>query len=645
MFYGFGVSPYLYMMRRSGMGAPGGYPGATPPIAEEENQRHPWRDMLLPKSYSGEDVPDDVAHQARARGLGALGQALLKGSSSNDWGGALAEGFAGMSEARDSVLERNRVMGMQRSEEERQKAAEARAQAQEADRSRMAPIQQQSAEAELENYREKQQQGRDLRAKTGKSADQMVAEINSLAAANPEDETLQRMAKRAAGYALGEDSDLNSLAKLHNDMTVRAGRDEDEQWQTKTDIAKAEEQGKHGFGPIAEGSRAERGLDLEAERSRLYAQQVGKQGDGQDVKPAGWYDRVNREINSRMDQWLAGRMKMIGKHDYDEEARTGKVSAMGPPTQEEIDAKRREFEAPSIDYVNNLFGQAGTRGGSIDVSGARGGNEVVEPRNRAPNANHARNLAVESLLAGHSPDDVLDAIPDVPGLVDGYTRQQIFENAKLMARSKGWSEPPKRDFPMPTNKDNFYPATSPEDEAQYWEGRKQVTRSARTLVDKHLPGGADIDGIIGRVAPGSSTDGEFQILARGALGHVATNSADKENPKTGLERASVAAREVLRTNSFSPESLDKLQEIGRRDPTQIYNLPAVKMALSALPKGAVRTRASQEAIRMAREGFSERQIVDRLTGGTGEIESPKGRFYFDEDGEPKWEWNKEWKGQ
>lgn len=436
MFYGFGVSPYLYMMRRNGMGAPGGYPGATPPIAEEENQRHPWRDMLLPKSYGGEDVPDDVAHQARARGLGALGQALLKGSSSGDWGGSLAEGFAGMSEARDSVLERNRVMGMQRSEEERQKAAEARAQAQEADRSRMAPIQQQSAEAELENYREKQQQGRELRAKTGKSADQMVTEINSLAAANPEDETLQRMAKRAAGYALGEDSDLNSLAKLHNDMTVRAGREEDEQWQTKADIAKAEEQGKHGFGPVAEGRRAERGLALEAERNAYYGRQTDKQFDRDpNVKPATWADDVTKEINALIAPKIEGRMKNVGEMDFSDPGHPRRIE---PPSQEELDNLRRSVERTAIENVNrrnSLYPQHGGVGGGLDVSGARGGNEVVDPRNRAPHANHARNLAVESLLAGHSPDEVLDAIPDG---VDGYTKVQILENAKLMARSRGW---------------------------------------------------------------------------------------------------------------------------------------------------------------------------------------------------------------
>lgn len=639
MFYGFGVSPYLYMMRKNGMS--GDFPGATPPIAEEEPHRRSWRDALLPESYAGEDVPDDVAHQARARGLGALGQALLRGSSTGDWGGALAEGFAGFSEARDSTLERNRVMGMQRSEEERQKAAEARAQAQEADRSRIAPVQQQAAEAELENYREKQQQGRELRARTGKSADQMVAEINSLAAANPDDETLQRMAKRAAGYALGEDSDLNSLAKLHDDMTTRAGRDDDAAWKTKTEIGIAQEQGKHGYGTIAEGSRAERGLSLEAERNQFYGRQTDKQFDRDpNVKPASWYDDVNKEIDALVKPTLEGRMKNVGEMDFSDPNNPRRIQ---PPSQDEIDRLRRSVEKSAIENVNRrngLYPSHGGVGGGLDVSGARDGNEVM-PRNRAPEANHARNLAVESLLAGHSEDEVLDAIPDSVG---GYTRTQIIESAKQLAHHKGWRREPKRAFPMPTGKDNWFGAASDEEARQYWDNRKRVTADVRKLAER-LPGGADVDGIVGRTDPGSAGGGvDIPTIAWAFAGHEAERTGDRKNPSSGLDRASVAARETLRTHHFSPENIRKLRDIGLQDPTQILSLPIVMKAMAVLPSGPIRARASQEAIRMARDGFSERQIINRLTGGTGRIETETELFYFDEDGNPVYKRKKEGNG-
>jgi hypothetical protein len=443
MFYGFGVSPYVSMMRRYGQQYPGQAPGIIDDPEEEEKKRSPWRDLFLPKQHAGEEVPMDVAQKTRARGLGALGMSLLEGAASNDYSGSIARGMAGMRESMDSDLEQNRRMGMERTEEQRRAAAEARATAQEADRSRLAPVQLEAAQTgleagklELDTYRERQQQGRDLRAKTGKNAEQMVAEINALAAANPDDEKLQAMAKRATGYSLGDDSDLNSLAKLHDDMTSQAFRDEDVKWKTEAEITAEKERAAAGYGEIPASRRAEESLDLDRLRTSYYGRQTDKQFDRDpNVKPATWYDDVNKEIDALIKPTLEARMKHVGESDTGAMMKPGYdfkkngLIQIQPPTQEELTRLRQGVERTAIENVNRRYGLYSDEGN---------GAGRVEPReNEAPQANHARNQAVGGLLQGGSEAEAL-AILRRLGPMNGFTAEQILENAKIMARRKGW---------------------------------------------------------------------------------------------------------------------------------------------------------------------------------------------------------------
>ncbi len=430
MFYGFGVSPYVSMMRRYGQQP---YPGQTPGIIddpeEEEKKRARWRDILLPKEYGGEEVPMDVAQKARARGLGALGMSLLEGAASNDYGGSLARGMAGMRESMDSDLEQNRRMGMERTEEERRKAAEARAVAQEADRSRMAPVQLGAAETaleagklELDTYRERQQQGRDLRAKTGKNAEQMVAEINALAAANPEDEKLQAMAKRATGYSLGDDSDLNSLAKLHGDMTGQAFRDEDAKWSTDSAIKAEREKAAAGYGEIASAHRADRSLSIQEQ----YAARASSSSAGSGGLNANQYDD---NVRAERDKIYAAKLLAL-------KTRTEGAPSIPRTVTNPDGTQRFVIDPPFTEQDTNKLLLEAEREARAMVESRRNRDPVGEDgENKAPQANHARNLAVDALLAGDSEEEVLDAIPDG---INGFSKWQILENAKRLARSKGW---------------------------------------------------------------------------------------------------------------------------------------------------------------------------------------------------------------
>ncbi len=309
-------------------------------IADETDSRDPF-------------APDrDSLRRARGRGLLAAGIGLLEGAGTGDLTGGIARGFAGFTQARDQSLDRDRSLALQAIEERRRDAAERRAESaegraasQESDRDRMADVQYDAANEELDAYRDAQDRGRQLRSATGKSADRMVAEIAALAAANPEDETLQRMAKRAIGYSLGEDSDLNKLAVLHAEMSARLGRDSDADWEREQSITTAKAQSQHGYGPIAEGSRSERGLSMEERRLDLYGQQVAHQGERTDrwaPTPGQQIDDIRQEADKVYSSWLQGRMKGVGELVLGSFNPDGSPVRKQPPSAEEIARARAD---------------------------------------------------------------------------------------------------------------------------------------------------------------------------------------------------------------------------------------------------------------------------------------------------------------
>lgn len=160
-------------------------------------------------------------------GLTAFGINMLEAAPRGDWAGGLARGAAAFSQASQSDLDRARQNARQRQEDARQAAQDRRAEQAATDQHRQSDQSYERGDVELAAWKYQQARGQHLREATGKSADQMVAEIQGLAAKDPQNEKLQSMAHRAAGYALGDDSDLNKLADLHDQMTNEAYWDRD----------------------------------------------------------------------------------------------------------------------------------------------------------------------------------------------------------------------------------------------------------------------------------------------------------------------------------------------------------------------------------------------------------------------------------
>lgn len=428
------LSPYLHLMRGPNAGpAPSLLSGLD--VTGLGSARTPG--IVAPASQPVDPfAPDaDARRRARLQGLVGLGSALLESASSGDVAGGIGRGMQAFVAGREGSLDRDRALALARREEERRAAeegrrvaAESRAAAQEIDRNAAADLDMQAGRAKMTAFEEDRARESARRTATGKSATAMVDEINALAAATPDDPTLARMAKRAAGYALGDDSDLGKLDSIYADMLAYSNRDEDAEWKREQGIEQAQAEARYGFGPIAEGRRAEEGLDLDRLRTHYYGRQTDKQMNRDpDVKPATWYDDVSKEIDRMMSTWMDGRKATVGKIFPQPD---GTIKAGEPPTSAEIDAARREFETKAIESVNRRLGM------HDEGRDVRSGNVHERPDpSTSTQATQVRNLVLQQIRAGDSREEILAQLRARGNRLYGYTPEQYLDNAMgILAR-------------------------------------------------------------------------------------------------------------------------------------------------------------------------------------------------------------------
>jgi hypothetical protein len=310
------MSSYLYLLNRNRQRTPGtpwddvgggvGGPGSLDTGFGTSSATRPW-DVGGAGDGRGNGGGGALRPDRRA-GLGsallAFGANTLEGAGRGDWSG-LARGVAAGGEAYAQGQERSQRDAIQAAEERRRQAQDERAAEQERDRNRAADLTYDQGQAEFTAWREQQDRGKALRAQTGKSADQMVAEIHDLAAQNPGDAKLQAMARRASGYALGEDSDLNKLADLHEQMTGQAYRQQDADWETEAKIQgrrRAIEAGVESD-PRADDRRAD--AQLAISRGHLAVAREQSQREGSRITELQRYDRVQRNADTKLRRRVA----------------------------------------------------------------------------------------------------------------------------------------------------------------------------------------------------------------------------------------------------------------------------------------------------------------------------------------------------
>lgn len=202
---GFGTGAYSNLLNP--------VPAIEDPAAEEEKRRRNPYGFLMPRTYAGQTVDPDASRRIRGQALMALGIPLMQGAGSGDFSGSLARGLAGFGEATHAGLEENRNITRQREQDEQRRV-------QEADQHRASVQAIEQGGEKHAAWRKDQERGEQVRLKTGKNAEQMVAEIEAMAAKAPDNPNLKAAVQRAKGYALGDDTDLNKLGAVFEDAST-----------------------------------------------------------------------------------------------------------------------------------------------------------------------------------------------------------------------------------------------------------------------------------------------------------------------------------------------------------------------------------------------------------------------------------------
>lgn len=304
------ASSYMHLFKRNGMGMQSPFEeyGSDP---YQHYGSRPWNETVNdssgPYSNPGPDLDADRSNRRRTLGAGlsALGVGLLESAGTGDWSTGLARGMSGFSQATAAEKERLRRDRIEEEERQQRQRQEARINEQERDRNESHDIDVRRGNSEFEAWQSDRSREEDRRARVGKSAEQMAAEIQSLAAENPNDPKLQAMAKRAAGYALGDDSDLDKLASLHNDMLTRAYEDEDYDKQTQAGIRRTREEIAAGVvvNPVEAARRAEARANeqLAISRGHLGIDRERANREAERPTPLQTYDRLERRVAEKLE--------------------------------------------------------------------------------------------------------------------------------------------------------------------------------------------------------------------------------------------------------------------------------------------------------------------------------------------------------
>lgn len=250
----------------------------------------------------GSDEQDRSSRRrALSSGLLGLGAQLLEAAPRGDYGGGLARGAMAFSEGFQGSRDRDRQISREEAEEARRRAQDARAEEQERDRNQTHDLDVRRANSEYDAWNEQQERGKQTRAMVGKSAEQMAADIEAMAASKPDDPKLQSMAKRAAGYALGEDSDLNKLADLYDDMVSQRYLDEDYDRQTKAGIRRSREEIAAGVAADPKAAERRANEQLAISRGHLANDRERLNVEKNRPTPLQVYDRLEKRVAEKLE--------------------------------------------------------------------------------------------------------------------------------------------------------------------------------------------------------------------------------------------------------------------------------------------------------------------------------------------------------
>lgn len=360
---------------------------------------------------------EQARRDARREGLGALGISLLRGAPTGDFAGSLAEGLAGMAETRNRLMQEAEQRARLSRAERRQELEDAR-QGRESQERILST--QQGREIAGETF-ERQQAlwGRDdqRRAASGRAAEETVAGIAAVVGADSPE------ARRAKALAeLGEDTDLDRLDKLYEDVIARDRFPEDAERKAQAEIDAIRAKVKAGVeeDPLAAGRRAEEALAIQRRQSELYGRSLETRGGGGVPSAGAFNDDVKTEADKlysiKVEALKASKGepgKMVGM-EKDAQGNP-KIVYGGQVTEQELIGIRRQAEAEAAENVRRRYNQRGGAEEKLSIPGDPNpdrplSQRVIDVEAEVGNLTPAERTQAERLLRTMLPRDVVAGI-------------------------------------------------------------------------------------------------------------------------------------------------------------------------------------------------------------------------------------------
>lgn len=252
-------------------------------------------------------IDPDARRHALGAGLTAFGAAMLKHAAERGGLAAgLGEGAQGFSQAFGGEMDKARQEAVQNLQIRHQQTADDRAADEARDRHRASDQDYTINEAKLASVKQKAADDAQSAVATTAAARKMVSNIKAVAQANPADPKLQAMASEIDAFDLGDSSDLNKLAALHQQLLGQAFHAQDSQQQTNDLIAgkKAEIQAGVVSDPRTQQQMEQHRVDIaqgQLNVSRDRAAQAASVGRGvANIPPGKIYASIQRKVDTKM---------------------------------------------------------------------------------------------------------------------------------------------------------------------------------------------------------------------------------------------------------------------------------------------------------------------------------------------------------
>lgn len=251
---------------------------------------------------------NDARHQALASGLTALGAQLLAAAPRGDWGGGLGKGTAAFSEAYGGTMDASAKEAAAEAEARRKQVVDDRAALAAQDAHRAAVRSDTEGTAKFGQWQMDQQTVTADSAAKAQAAKDMVGRIQALAAKNPADQKLQAIAERAGAYNLADQSDLNKLGALHEEMTGQAFHAQDAAQATGDKITGLQSEIKAGViaNPVDAAAARQKALaisqghlDVARQRASEAADRGTAKTDGKPMTDLQLYHAIEKKVAAK----------------------------------------------------------------------------------------------------------------------------------------------------------------------------------------------------------------------------------------------------------------------------------------------------------------------------------------------------------